>query len=118
LGGVLVVDDAAEIRAMLRVALAAYAGPEEVWEAGSGGEALELAEQRRPDAIVLDLAMPRRSGLDVLPELRNRLPGARIVVYTAYSDQERRAREAGADAYFVKGEPLRNLVDSIRREAV
>ena len=112
------VDDAAEIRAMLRVALTAYAGPEEVWEAENGREALELAERKQPDAIVLDLAMPRRSGLEVLPELRSRLPGARIVVYTAYSDQERRAREAGADAYFVKGEPLRKLVDSIRREPV
>ena len=113
MAGVLVVDDLGEIREMLRVALRAYGGQETVWEASSGPEAVRLAEQLRPDAVVLDLAMPSGDGLEVLPTLRQALPEARIVVYSAYADPERKARDLGADAYVVKGRPLRELVAAL-----
>lgn len=113
MAGVLVVDDLGEIREMLRLALRAYGDLETVWEASSGSEAVELAEQLHPDAVVLDLAMPSGDGLDVLPQLRQTLPEARIVVYSAYTDPEARARALGADAYFVKGRSLKELVAAL-----
>lgn len=113
MAGVLVVDDLEEIRSMLRLALRAYGGRDTVWEASTGTEAVELAEQVRPDAVVLDMVLPNGNGLDVLARLRETLPEAKIVVYSAFAEPERTARELGADAYVIKGRPLKELVAAL-----
>lgn len=69
---VCVVDDRADLRALVRDTLAAEPDIAVVGEAADGEEALEVIGRCRPDVVLLDVQMPRRNGLEVLAELRQR----------------------------------------------
>ena len=79
---VLIVDDEPDVRMLLRLQLD-QAGFEVVGEATDGQEAVDLASREHPDAVVLDLLMPRVSGFEAIPQLRRAVPGVGIVAYTA-----------------------------------
>jgi DNA-binding NarL/FixJ family response regulator len=114
---VVLVDDTAEIRAVLRVTLELDGRFEIVGEAADGAEAVAVAAAQRPDAIVLDLAMPVMDGLEAIPEIRLLVPAARILVLSAF-DAARIAREAlelGADAYVQKGTALADVASLLVR---
>ncbi len=68
-----------------------------VGEAGNGEEALELADQLRPDVVLTDIKMPFMDGLELCRRLRVSLPGARLVVFSGFDDFEyaRRAMSLG-----------------------
>lgn len=111
---VLVVDDDADLRMLLRMALDVEGVSTVVGEATNGRDAITAARHHRPDVIVLDQAMPVMSGTEAIPELREAVPGARIVMYSAYAHTELRAElEALADAVVVKGGPVGELVDLV-----
>ena len=102
---ILLVDDVLEIRYLLRMLLANVRHCQIVGEAEDGKAACELVELHRPNAVVLDLWMPKRGGLDALPEIVATSPDTRVVVYTAATDADAR-REAialGAHACVIKG---------------
>jgi DNA-binding NarL/FixJ family response regulator len=80
---VLIADDDPDQRDVLR-RLLARAGIDQVVEAADGDEALRVALAEVPDLVVLDLAMPKRSGIEVLPELHDRLPDTRVVVLSNF----------------------------------
>ena len=102
---ILLVDDNADVRFLLRVALEMRPGLELVGEAGDGLEALRLAAETAPDIVILDREMPVADGLQVLPRLREACPNSVIVVFTAAADHEvqRAAASLGADAVRTKG---------------
>jgi two-component system, NarL family, nitrate/nitrite response regulator NarL len=79
---VLVVDDEPDVRLLLRFQLA-EAGFDVVGEAADGAEAIERCGELAPDAVVLDLLMPRVNGFEAIPLLRSTVPDVRIVAYTA-----------------------------------
>ena len=79
---VLVVDDEEDIRVLLRAQLERV-GYEVSGEAGDGEEALALCEADCPDAVILDLLMPRMNGFETIPKLRSKYPDVGIVAYTA-----------------------------------
>jgi CheY-like chemotaxis protein len=116
---VLICDDNTVVRSEIRHGLES-AGLEVVGEAGNGLEAERLAGELHPEAILLDLAMPGKDGIEVLPSLRERHPGARIVVFSGFeaAGLGRRVQELGADAYLEKGCPLEQLVAALRGEYV
>lgn len=101
---VLLADDHAVLRAGLRLLLENQSGFNVVGEAASGLEALTLAEQMRPDLILLDLSMPGLNGLDALPTLRRLAPSARILILTMHDDAQylRQALKSGAAGYVLK----------------
>jgi two-component system nitrate/nitrite response regulator NarL len=100
---VLLVDDIALVRDMLREQFEFHPRLEVVAEAGDADEALTLARQHRPDVVILDHEMPGRSGLDVLPSLRALLPTATIYLFSsAHDDLRTTAYARGADACFDK----------------
>jgi CheY-like chemotaxis protein len=105
---VLVVDDVADIRMLLRMALSAEAGLEVVAEAGDGLEAISQAELYQPDLVVLDLSMPVLDGLEALPRILAAVPGTKVVVVSGFaqSRMQSAALEAGAVAYIEKGDIL------------
>jgi DNA-binding NarL/FixJ family response regulator len=111
---VLVCEDTDALRAEVGRSLRA-AGMDVVGEAADGVVALQLARDERPDAIVLDLGLPGRSGLDLLPLLRRVLPDARIVVFSGFESATTRAnaRERGANAVVGKSRPIEELVAAL-----
>ncbi|HYH28584.1 MAG TPA: response regulator [Actinomycetota bacterium] len=100
----LIADDEEGVRALVRMTLdrADY----EILEASNGDDALELARTQHPELILLDVEMPRRSGLDVCRALKadTTTAGATVVMLTARSQQTdlTAGHAAGADGYFTK----------------
>ncbi len=85
---VLVVDDHAIVREGLRHVLSSADGFRVVGEAGDGRSALELAEQERPDVVLLDINLGGESGLDVARRLRESRTAARILILSVHDDRE------------------------------
>jgi CheY-like chemotaxis protein len=83
---ILVVDDEPDVRLLLTLQLRA-AGHEVVGEAADGAEAVRIAEERAPDAVVLDLLMPGTTGFEAIPKLRALEPPPRIVAYSAVAGE-------------------------------
>jgi len=119
---VLVVDDEADVRLLLRHALRRRRDVEVVGEAADGNEAVELAATLGPDVIVLDQMMPEMSGTDALPYLRQAAASAYIVFHSSLSatalDKALGTRD-GADSYVPKGHTaeLLALIDRLRAGA-
>ena len=101
LATVLVCDDEPSLRELIRITLD---GPYRVVEADDGEESLELARRERPDVVILDMMMPRRSGLEVLSELKreDELSGTAFIVLTAQPATREEALREGADVVIVK----------------
>jgi len=110
---VLIAEDEALIRLDLAEMLREE-GYDVVGEAGDGQEAVELAEQLRPDLVIMDVKMPRRDGIDAAAEIAEKRI-APIVVLTAFSQRDlvERARDAGAMAYLVKPFSITDLIPAI-----
>lgn len=115
---VLVADDTAGMRALIREFLSPQNGFVVVGEAATGKEAIELAEVLRPDLIILDLSMPEMDGMRAIPEIRHQVPGAGILVLSGYGGpMVQRALDAGAHAYIEKGAGFEELVPRARAVA-
>jgi len=110
---VVVAEDEALIRLDL-VEMLREEGYEVVGEAGDGQRAVELAEELKPDLVIMDVKMPRRDGIDAASEIAERRI-APVVILTAFSQRElvERARDAGAMAYLVKPFSKSDLVPAI-----
>jgi len=112
---VLLADDDAMVRQLLAF-LIAEGEFDVVAEAADGQEAVEKAEQIRPDIVVLDLNMPRLPGLEATPRIRAVSPLSRILVLTMTDDEEyvQRLQSAGAAGYLVKDRATHDLVPALR----
>lgn len=86
-----------------------------VGEAADGVEAVELATRLEPDIVVIDLTMPRLSGLDAVRRIRAQLPKVRVLVLTVHEDEEYIVPiiRAGAAGYLVKDSASNELTDAI-----
>ncbi len=113
---VLIADDHPLIREGLRGLLAAEPDLELVGEAADGSEAVEKTDQLRPDVILLDLVMPVKSGIEAIIEIKEKDPGARILVLTSFADDEQLfpALRAGALGYLLKDSSPQDLLRAIR----
>ena len=114
---VLICDDNELVRRFVRALLEEAGGIQVVGEASGGGAALVEAERLQPDVILLDLAMPDRSGLDVLPDLRRVAPAARIIVLSGLAAENAAASALalGAVAYLEKGGGAKEIAALVRR---
>lgn len=114
---VVVAEDEALIRLDL-VEMLREEGYDVVGEAGDGQRAVELAEELRPDLVIMDVKMPRRDGIDAASEIAAKRI-APVVILTAFSQRElvERARDAGAMAYLVKPFSKADLVPAVELAA-
>jgi DNA-binding NarL/FixJ family response regulator len=112
----LIVDDQPLIRRGLALMLASEAGIEVVGQAADGLEAIALATALLPDVVVMDLQMPRASGVVATREITRQLSATRVVVLTTYDDDERvfEAIRAGAHAYLLKDATEQEVLDTVR----
>jgi two-component system response regulator NreC len=115
----LLADDHAVVRSGLRLLLEAEPGHQVVAEAASAEDALRYARAHRPDVLVLDLNMPGRPSLEVIPELRTAVPDTAIVVLTMQEDPAfaREALRAGALGYVLKEAADEELLQAVRLAA-
>lgn len=116
---ILLVDDHPMMRRGLRDLLELEDDLQPVGEAGSGEQALELADTLEPDLILMDLNMPGMDGLETLRCLRDRGVDARIIMFTVSDDQGHvlEALRNGADGYLLKDMDAEQLVEHIRLAA-
>src|SRR4051812_830278 len=100
----LLADDHAMLRAGLKALLNAEPDLQVVGEAGDGEEAVRLAEQLRPDVVVMDISMPVMDGLTATRELTGRLPDTRVLVLTMHAEEQYllKVLEAGGSGYVLK----------------
>ncbi len=101
---VLIADDQRVVREGLSMLVALIDGVEVVGTARDGAEAVRLAEAHHPDVVMMDLRMPGTDGIAATAALRERLPGARVLVLTTYADEDAivPALQAGARGYLTK----------------
>lgn len=116
---VAIVDDHPVVRAGIRAVLAAAPGLHIVAEGVSGADALRLADEHRPDVLVLDVNLPDINGLEVTRRLRSRGDHTPIVILTVHNDSQTvlGLLEAGACGYVLKDEALDRLAGAVRAAA-
>jgi PAS domain S-box-containing protein len=110
---IVVVDDAAEVRLLVRTRLRMSARLEVVGEASDGAEAVAQARKHQPSLMLLDVSMPVMDGLTALPEVLAVSPATRVVLYSGFEEQGLvdQARALGASAFVEKSVPVESLAD-------
>jgi DNA-binding NarL/FixJ family response regulator len=108
---VLLVDDAVDVRRLLRTTLRFRGGFEVVGEAGDGAKAVELAAELLPDIVVLDLGLPDIAGREVLSRIRLNSPSSKVVVFSGLDSEEQRWVAAHVEGYVLKDAEIDYLVD-------
>ena len=113
---ILVADDHGIVRAGIRLLLERQSDLQVVAEASDGVEAVEQALAVRPDLCILDVGMPRLTGLQAAREIRSHLPHARVQMLSMHDDEHYlfEALKAGASGYVLKREADQDLVGAIR----
>jgi len=113
---ILVVDDHSIVRQGVRSLLSNYPEFEIVGEADNGTTALKQVKRLSPDVVLLDIRMPGESGLEVLRQIRQTQPKARVLMLTSFDDDEYviGALRAGAQGYVLKSVSDKMLVNAIR----
>ena len=113
---ILVADDHAIVRDGLRQLLNAQQDMEVTAEAEDGQEALKKVKSLRPDVILLDIAMPRLSGLEVIALIREASPGTQVVVLSMHAKETyvKQVLASGALGYVLKASPSTDILEAIR----
>ena len=114
---ILVVDDHPVVRHGLRTLLGGHPEWEIIDEAADGLEAVHKAASLKPDVVVLDITMPRMSGLEACRLIRKKAPASEILIVTQHDSPQmmREALEAGARGYVVKSNAARDLLTAVER---
>jgi len=113
---VLLVDDHTVIRQGMRALLACEADLEIVAEAENGRQAIQLAQKKQPDVVVMDLAMPYMNGAEATRQVLKSCPATKVLVVTSYANDEciSELLKAGAAGYLVKQTAAAELARAIR----
>jgi DNA-binding NarL/FixJ family response regulator len=112
----LIVDDHALFRRGLEIVLVTEQDIEVVGEASDGAEAVEKAASSLPDVVLMDVRMPRSSGIEACRAIKDVAPSARIVILTMSDEEDDlfEAIKAGASGYLLKDIPLDEVAEAVR----
>ena len=116
---ILLADDHTLVRAGIRALLEKLPGMEVVGEAGDGREVLNLVGTRRPDVVLMDIAMPGLNGLEAAARLAKEFPDVRVIILSMHHDEEYvwRALKSGAAGYLLKKAATAELATALERVA-
>ena len=114
---ILIVDDNARLRAIMRGIAAQESDLHVVGEAEDGAAAIRLAQELRPDIVLLDLVMPRVNGLEALRRIKTERPETKVIIVTVHAEDAYRqaAADSGADAFLLKKTLVAILLPTIQR---
>ncbi|MGD0751210.1 MAG: response regulator transcription factor [Anaerolineales bacterium] len=112
----LVVDDQTVVREGLAAILTNYSDIEVIGQASDGIQAVEIIKKEKPDVVLLDMMMPNQDGLTTIPKVREVSPNTRILVVTAYAENDLvyQAIKAGALGYILKDATRDQLLQAVR----
>jgi len=115
----LIVDDHEVVREGLRLSLSRAPHIRVIGEAADGEAAVELAERRKPNVVIMDVRMPGMDGLEATKILTERVPESAVLIFTAYSERSLLSRglESGAKGYVLKEAPHETLLRAIEKVA-
>jgi NarL family two-component system response regulator LiaR len=113
---IIIADDHAIVREGTRIMLEREDDMEVIGEARDGEEAVRLIEKLKPDVAIIDISMPKLSGIDVTKQIKAKLPSTAILILTAYQNDEYvfALLEAGAAGYLLKDVPSSEIVEAVR----
>jgi DNA-binding NarL/FixJ family response regulator len=116
---ILIADDHGIVRSGIRMLIDRQQGMRVVAEAEDGIEAVELAQAKRPDVAILDVSMPRMTGLQAAREIRARVPETSVLLLSMHDDERYffDAVEGGATGYVLKRSADTDLIDAIQAVA-
>ncbi|PVZ71517.1 response regulator transcription factor [Pelagibaculum spongiae] len=112
---ILLVDDHPLVRDGIRARLEANPGLEVIGEAENGLKALELAEEIRPDLVLMDISMPVMNGLEATKEFRQRFPDIKVLILSMHDHKEYilKILQAGASGYLLKEVSSTEMIQAI-----
>jgi len=113
---ILLADDHHIVRAGIRQLLESAKDIQVIAEAGDGEEAQALIQKHKPDVAVLDIQMPKASGIEVTRWVRSHLPEVGVLILTAYDDEPyvMAVLQAGANGYVLKTAKTEELIQAVR----
>jgi DNA-binding NarL/FixJ family response regulator len=113
---ILIADDHGIVRSGIRLLLERQPGMEVVAEAADGVEAVDQALACKPNLCILDVGMPRMTGLQATRAIRSHLPDVRVLILSMHDDEHYlfEALKAGASGYVLKREADQDLVGAVR----
>ena len=113
---IVIADDHGIVRSGLRLLLESHSDMEVVAEASDGVEAVDVAIRERPDLCILDVAMPRMTGLQATREIKAMAPEIQVLMLSMHADERYlfEALKAGASGYVLKAEADQDLVEAAR----
>ena len=115
---VVIADDEPDVRLLLRLQLNGTPGIVVVGAAGDGVQTLDVCRELRPDAVVMDLLMPKMMGMEAIERLHAEMPAVGIVAYTATAGElVRREMERLGVILLLKSGDVGQLVDALRASA-
>jgi two-component system response regulator NreC len=112
---ILIADDHAVVRTGLRALLDRAQGMQTIGEATDSAQALQKANELRPDIVLLDISMPGPGGIEVTKQLKDMLPKTRVLILTVHKDERllQEAVRAGASGYVTKNALEAELINAI-----
>jgi DNA-binding NarL/FixJ family response regulator len=113
---VLIADDHGIVRSGLRLLLERQKGVEVIGEASDGVEALDMAVRERPDLAILDVKMPKLTGLQATRDIKAQAPEVAVLILSMHDDERYlfEALKAGASGYVLKAQADQDLVNAVR----
>ncbi len=113
---VLIADDHGIVRSGLRMLLERQMDIEVIGEAADGAEARDMAIRQRPDLAILDVKMPKLTGLQATREIKAQAPDVAVLILSMYDDERYlfEALKAGASGYVLKAQADSDLLDAVR----
>jgi DNA-binding NarL/FixJ family response regulator len=116
---VVLADDHSVVREGLHALLKSESDINVVGVAENGVQAVEMAERLRPDVVVMDMAMPQLNGMEATRQIREKVPGTRMLILSAYSNPAcvEQVIALGASGYMVKNASISSLAEAIRQIA-
>jgi DNA-binding NarL/FixJ family response regulator len=113
---VLIAEDYAPLREIVRVLIHHQADYSVVAEVTNGNDALNEARAKKPDLIVIDVALPELSGIDATRRILDELPQTKVLALSNFSEPEYvdAMRRAGARGYVLKSEDMKTLLKALR----
>lgn len=114
---ILLVDDHVLFRSGIKAELSAYPHLQVVGEAANGHEAVDLARERKPDVILMDIQMEKCTGLEAVASIKRELPGVRVIILTVHDEDDClfEAIRRGADGYLLKDIEPGELLDMLSK---